>query len=83
MIAWLKTRLLPWVVWSGAVLGAAALWVDLRQQIAVGLALGAAQRVPARETGVPVGRAAGARDAAGAGRGADGGLQRARPALRE
>jgi hypothetical protein len=40
MMAWLRTRALPWVVWAGALIGAGALWFDVRHESAVGFALG-------------------------------------------
>ncbi len=40
MMAWVRTRALPWVVWAGALIGAGLLWFDVRHESAVGFALG-------------------------------------------
>ena len=39
-MAWLRTRLLPWGMWSVTMAAAAWLWRDVRQESAVGFALG-------------------------------------------
>lgn len=40
MFGWVRTRALPWVVWAGALVAAAVLWVDVRHESALGFALG-------------------------------------------
>jgi multidrug resistance efflux pump len=40
MMAWVRTRALPWVVWAGTMVAAGVLWFDVRHESAVGFALG-------------------------------------------
>lgn len=51
MSGWLRTRALPWIVWGGTLVGAAALWTDVRRESAVGFALGAEYQVATPEPG--------------------------------
>lgn len=53
MSGWIRTRLLPWVVWAGTMAGAGWLWLDVRAEgAAVGFALGVEYKVAAPELGV-------------------------------
>ncbi len=40
MLAWVRTRALPWAVWAGSLVTAVVLWTDVRRESAVGFALG-------------------------------------------
>lgn len=41
MLAWVRTRALPWAIWAASIVGAGVLWFDVRHESAVGFALGA------------------------------------------
>lgn len=53
MFAWMRIRALPWIVWGGAIVGAGALWVDIRLEFATGFTLGPARLATPDETLVP------------------------------
>ena len=51
MPEWVRTRLLPCVVWGGTMVAAAWLWQDVRRESAVGFALGVEYTVAPSEAG--------------------------------